>query len=198
MRSIENTALSGHATTLYDGTVAEALAQPFLIVIGTGGGSADSQKDEVGAFLSRWKREFFVMPRTLRDVDVKEEDIQQYNLVLIGRPANESPLASVNLLASRVRSEVLPSSETQLTGLGEEVYVLPNPLNARRSVVVLNVSTDILNSQSFDPAFTGFYDYCLWDETGVLLESGMFSQGEFDKLSSDQSNAARPAFVQTP
>jgi len=50
--------------------------------------------------------------RDLRDVDVKEEDIQQYNLVLIGRPANREPFGIGNLLASRVRSEVLLSSET--------------------------------------------------------------------------------------
>jgi dienelactone hydrolase len=169
--------------TISDGTLAEALSEPFLIVTGTDSSASDRADTKRDAFISKWKKEFFVTPRIKRDVDLTPDDIRQFNLVLIGKPANGSRLSVANVLAARVKSEVFSSPEVQQSAASiQEVFVLPNPLNVKRSLVYLDITTDLLNSQDFDPVLTGFYDYGFWDKTGQMLKSGIFEQREFNKV----------------
>lgn len=170
--------------TISDGTLAEALSEPFMVVIGTGSGIKDEIGGKRDAFISMWKSEFFVTPRITKDIDLTPDDIHQFNMVLIGKPASNSLLSVANVLAARVMSKVFSSPEAQRPGsMIQEAFVLPNPLNVKRSLVFLDLTTDLLNSQSFDPVFTGFYDYEFWDETGQMLKSGIFDQTEFNTLS---------------
>lgn len=170
--------------TISDGTLAEALSEPFMVVIGTGSGAEDKPGEKSDAFISMWKSEFFVTPRTKKDIDLTPDDIHQFNLVLIGKPASDSRLSVANDLAARVKSEIFSTTDAQQSIASiQEAFVLPNPLNVKRSLVFLDLSADLLNSQDFDPVFTGFYDYGFWDKTGLMLKSGIFDQREFNSLS---------------
>lgn len=180
--------------TTSDHTLAEALSEPFLIVLGTGLNSEDSPKTRGEAFISKWKEEFFTTPRIKQDTDLTLDDIQQFNLVVIGNPATDSRLSPLVGLISRIGPEVLSSMGTEFAGSMQEVSVLANPLNLKRSVVFLEVTSDFLNSSEFDPVFNGFYDYGVWDSTGARIKTGIFSSAEVDSLLSGFAEA-RPKTV---
>lgn len=176
--------------TISDGTLAEAVAEPFLIVVGTNADSEESSEVTSNAFISMWKSEFFVTPRFKRDIDVTPDDIQKYNLVLIGEPTNGSILSVANTLTARVKSEMLSLPEAQHSGaITQEAFAVPNPLNVKRSLVCLNVTANLIDSHEFDPVFTGFYDYAIWDSTGTRIKTGVFSQAEVDSLLTDVARA---------
>ena len=69
---------------------------------------------------------------------------------------------------------------------------LENPLNARRSVVVWNISANLMQSPEFDPTHYGFYDYALWDEAGTMLKFGRLNKCEFNRLSLSVPEADPP------
>jgi pimeloyl-ACP methyl ester carboxylesterase len=79
------------------GPIEEAFDQPFLVVQGTAG---DAQTDaDLAAKVWRWAKEWDEFadgyPRVATDVEVSEEQMRAFNLVLFGTPATNAILARV-------------------------------------------------------------------------------------------------------
>lgn len=77
------------------GPVEEVLDRPFLCVVGASGDEAANARNAANA--ARWAREWDAFadgePRLKTDAGVTEADLDQYNLVLFGTPADNSLLA---------------------------------------------------------------------------------------------------------
>jgi pimeloyl-ACP methyl ester carboxylesterase len=164
-------------------TIAKAFSDPFMVVVGTAKGNQAQALEVANAFSAMWKKEFFAAPRIKMDVDLNSEDIQQFNIVLIGIPDINSVLSIDKNLSTRVRQTVLLPQEVANSTSVQEVFVLPNPVNSQKYLVDVDITWEIVNSADFIPALTGFYDYAFWTATDEVLKRGMFDQKQFSSLS---------------
>jgi hypothetical protein len=127
------------------GPVYEAYQQPFLMVYGTTGGeeAAAQSKKTVTAALLEWLDFAAGVPRIRKDVDVTDDDVKRFNLVLFGTPAT-------NAFLKRIAGSLpVTIGEGKFT-VGKNAYeganlglglVYPNPLNPERLVVVWSGTT---------------------------------------------------------
>ncbi len=129
-----------------EGPVEDAFMSPFLLVYGTTSNTAFARwivKSEADRLAADWFRMYTQPPRMKADVEVSEEDLANYNLILYGGPndnvltAQVMPKLPIRLEGSRVRfgKETLSGDN-----LGVK-FCYPNPLNEQRYVVVFAGTT---------------------------------------------------------
>lgn len=126
------------------GPIEAAFGAPILIVEGTLGTPA--QREVVHGVveeLRTWRNAYFVADcRVKRDTDVSSADIQKYNLIVVGDRHTNSLVARMGehlpVLAAVDRLS-LAGKTYQGDHLGY-AFVHPNPLNARRYVVVIGMN----------------------------------------------------------
>jgi hypothetical protein len=107
----------------------------------------------------------------------------RYNMIVVGRLSEDSLLSKSRLLAApldALRTAFVAKEEIRSDT--QYALAIPNPLNSKHSVVILNVMPDMWRSSEFNPPLKGFYDYALWDRNGHLLDSGFFSDMQLDRL----------------
>jgi len=124
------------------GPIDDAFSGPFLCVRGTGEALSPALADwatwNLERFAHEWDKYFRGKLPAKNDTEVTDQDIQDCNLILFGDPGSNKWIREI---LDRLPVEWTPENFT----LGGEVYatrshapvfVYPNPLNARRYVVI--------------------------------------------------------------
>ncbi len=123
-----------------EGPIEDAVVDAFLVVIGSKGDEWDKKivKGEAERWMRQWRRRYQTVPRAKFDVDVTDEDIDAFNLILFGGPSH-------NLIVKRINNRLpvkfgdgrVLVGKTEYTGQGVGLKTIyPNPENPNRSVVV--------------------------------------------------------------
>ena len=169
---------AGLKNSAVEGPIADAFAGPFEVVTGTGGSSAQkvSAQAATEVFARDWQKSFFVGCRRKLDRDVDSDDLSAYNLVLIGNPADNEPLAHV---LQQLPVTVQPDGVSIGGGwhAGQDVgfvVIFPNPLNRERYLVIVDSNAATWKMPDYNFALKGFSDYAIWDGNGFIRDSGVF------------------------
>ena len=135
-----------HKTPDLEGPITHAFMQGFLIVFGTQGDDERAKRvtrDEANILKDRWNRWARGKARVKADRDVKPEDIESLNLILVGTPACNSLIARVNgKLPIRIEGDAIVFGDKRFEGKDVGVkMVYPNPLNPKRYVALFSGPT---------------------------------------------------------
>jgi len=156
LREEDSKPLSLRKTPRISGPISEFQNTPFLIVIGTI--SSDSTMNRViqqkaSAIINNWKKWQKYEPRSMKDVEVTEADLNKYSLYLLGGPAENK--------VSKQIFETVPFHVTDSTitvdgrtfkakdAVLDAIY--PNPYNSERYVDVV-AATSGAGFYFFDPS----------------------------------------------
>jgi hypothetical protein len=166
------------------GPVKEAFNRRFTVVVGASGKTeahVERFRDRVMRVFSEWARFTKAAPRFRRDINVTEADIKTSNLLLVGRPANNTVLAKIaDKLPVKITDEGFTfqgkTYSNQDHGL---VMVYPNPLNPHRAVVVrsgLPYGESLSPNHKYDllPDFLIFTRGTDYDDTSRAVVAGFF------------------------
>ncbi|HEY4759341.1 MAG TPA: prolyl oligopeptidase family serine peptidase [Thermoguttaceae bacterium] len=172
------------------GPISDYTNTPFMIVVGTISNNSMTNKiieQKAGIMIHLWKRVQKYEPRVKKDVEVTEEDLNKYSLILLGGPEDNK--------ISKLVFEKIPfqvkSDEIIIDGRSFKVNdavleaVYPNPYNAERYVVVV-VGTSATGMAFFDPRRTSLFesDFYIADrivpKAGVKNEKTMVASGFFN------------------
>ncbi len=135
-----------HKTPELEGPITHAFMQGFLIVFGTQGDDERAKRvtrDEANILKDRWNRWARGKARVKADRDVKPEDIESLNLILVGTPECNSLIARVNgKLPIRIEDDAIAFGDKRFEGKDVGVkMVYPNPLNPKRYVALFSGAT---------------------------------------------------------
>ncbi|MFQ6096694.1 MAG: prolyl oligopeptidase family serine peptidase [Armatimonadota bacterium] len=161
-----------------EGPVEDAFLSPFLVVYGTTARDALTRRvirDEAEEIVRRWKA-WYVDPCRIRaDVSVEQEDVEQFNLILVGDQ-------DANALTKEIAGELPIRVEPGRVFVGDETFVgkhvgaefcYPNPLNPQRYVVLMVA-----------PSWQGMYQiagrFGNWFDWGVYDNRRWFDYAVFD------------------
>ena len=168
--NLEKDTISGSQSS--EGPISEIFAAPFALVPGTAG--TEEQKranlEVMDNFLDAWKGRFFTNPRIIDDVDIGDEEIDKYNLILLGGP--ESNLIARKIIAGlpiALTDSILTfggKSFRQTSPYGLQL-LYPNPLNGNKLVLLYARSgwePDSRERKLFDRfMIDAWYDFLLFD-----------------------------------
>jgi len=135
-----------HKTPELEGPVEHAFMSSFVIVFGTSGDDERAKRvaaDEARLLADHWNRWARGRCRLKADRDVKDEDIQRCNLILVGDPATNALVPRVMpKLPIRIEGHEIAFGERRFKGddLGLKL-VYPNPLNPKRYVALFSGTT---------------------------------------------------------
>lgn len=173
-----------HKNRDVEGPISHAFAGPFLLV----GGSAGPAESRVAlASLARqiretWTKSYFADCPYKEDREVTPQDIADKNLILLGDAQTNSVvkelIASVPL---KIEPGYVSVGDRRYDGRGLGVAVVyPNPLNAKRYVVIVGAN-DYEGFQLSEPNLSqkGWYDFMVWDARDPR-RSGPVAQGFWD------------------
>ncbi len=124
------------------GPIDDVLFEPFLLVLPSGTARHPQVEAWVQAeqkhFIDRWRALFRGEPRVKTDRDVTTDDIQKYHLIVWGDAVSNSVLARVvdKLPLGWSSEQVAVGDQTYAADRHVPVLIYPNPLNARKYVVV--------------------------------------------------------------
>jgi poly(3-hydroxybutyrate) depolymerase len=150
------------------GPLWKAYEKPFLIVYGTGGRPEETLalKDQATRALKEWYDFAQGIPRIVRDADINDEHVRQYNLVLYGSPRT-------NLFIRRIANKLpvhIGDGEFEVYGekyAGKNLglaMIYPNPANADRYVVIYS-GTFWGDALPRNHKYDFLPDYIVFDET---------------------------------
>jgi pimeloyl-ACP methyl ester carboxylesterase len=165
------------------GPVWDVFTSRFLVVLGTGGGQARAQAAQMDAdrFVQSWRDRYHGVLERRSDRDITAEDLADQNLVIFGE-SDDGPLARLGRqMPFQARGDSLYGPGFRQRGPLGVQYVVPNPINRDRYVLVN--SSPVAGLLPVDAAFLtikGWYDYAVWragDSGEPLLEDiGMFDR----------------------
>ncbi|AGA29482.1 prolyl oligopeptidase family serine peptidase [Singulisphaera acidiphila] len=124
------------------GPIDDAFMDSFVFVLPTGKGGNPRFNEwagqEAAHAIEHWRRQFRGEPRVKNDVDVSEADIASANLVLWGDPTTNSVLTRIaDRLPIPWTHEKIRAGDREFSSENHGlVLIAPNPLNARRYVVL--------------------------------------------------------------
>lgn len=129
------------------GPIDDAFLDPFLVVTPTGKASHPKIEQwaqcELANFIDRWRSLFRGDPRMKRDVDVSQDDLRRYHVVVWGDPASNALLRRIS--ESQAAARIPLSWNAESVKLGEQSWsaanhiplmIYPNPLAPQRYVVI--------------------------------------------------------------
>lgn len=173
-----------HKNQDVEGPVSHAFAGPFLLV---GGSAGPAESRDALASLARqireaWTKSYFADCPYKEDREVTAQDIADRNLILLGDARTNSV---VNELIASVPLKIEPDhisvggQRYEGSGLGV-VAVYPNPLNAKRYIVIVGAN-DYEGFQLSEPNLSqkGWYDFVVWDARAPRGK-GIVAQGFWD------------------
>jgi len=180
--------------------MAQALAERFIVVEGTGGAASDKESVQrlSLAFQAAWEKTYFGGKcRVVRDSEVKELDETESNLVLIGNAQTNGVWRKLNdrlpvvLTGNHVR---IQEREWDGDSLGIQVAV-QHPQYAKRTVVLIggeNLSK--VDFGTMDLSIDGWYAASVWKSSKEKAElvDAVRSLSEYSKLSSSDRREKLP------
>lgn len=147
-------------------TISGALSEPFVVVVGVSGSIDETieNRNAAYAFQAQWRRTHFGGCRLVEDLVITRKEIEEYNLVIVGK-------RSSNLVWDRVvdcNDVVIDSAGVTVYGrriqgdsLGVQVRVR-SAANSKRSVVVLATNASQAKFGTLDLAIDGWYKCAVW------------------------------------
>ena len=130
------------------GPIDDVFQEPFLVVTPTGKAYHDRVQNwvdfELAHFQSRWQALFRGDLRTKTDVEVDEEDLSRYHLILWGDPSSNRILGRITARAESAHRLPMEWTSEQLR-IGTRAFtaeshvpvmIYPNPLQATKYVVI--------------------------------------------------------------
>ncbi len=172
-----------------EGPLAHVFTRKFIIVTGTLGNDFEDKKlnSMADSIDSLWSRRYLVTCIRKKDLEIKKEDIQNSNLVLLGNAASNSYVRSIiTNIPLKVAPNYIKIGSKEMLGNSLGFYMLyPNPLNKQKYIAVIgynnpefvSLGLEQLNSKEFaDISNYGWYDYKIWPliNSGENIEKGYF------------------------
>lgn len=165
------------------GSIADAFADRFLVVIGTGGDGNDRAAiqricDDVQ---NSWKSSQFGTCRVCKDNDFDEKEEIDSNLILVGNEITNSVWRKLGgNLALMAEEDKIQIKQRVWTGrkLSAEM-VLANPLNPKHQIVLIG-SKNLADAHfgSLNLSIEGWFSYAIWSNTEgtpALVDAGTWS-----------------------
>lgn len=126
------------------GPIDDAFLDPFLVVIPSGKSQHEKFQQwmefELEHFLDRWQALYRAEPRVKRDVDVTQDDMQKYHLIVWGDPHSNSVLKELaSNLPTQWKSDKItakPNSTSYSADHHALLMIYPNPRALSRYVVL--------------------------------------------------------------
>jgi len=124
------------------GPIDDVLMEPFLVVVPSGAGKHPQVerwvKFELDHFRRRWQAVYRGRLREKRDIDVTDDDIQQYHLLAWGDPQSNPLIARVaDKLPVTWRGDTVGGGERRFDAASHvPLAIYPNPLNPQRYLVL--------------------------------------------------------------
>jgi hypothetical protein len=168
-----------------EGPITHAFADRFIVVQGTKG-SIDDQKKIDGLtkeFVDAWDENYYGKCRFETDVNISQQDIQNFHLILIGN-------AKTNLLINRIIGHIPLEFDAHKLTIGDRHYegenksihfIYPNPLNPEKYIVIIGgYHIEKIGLGETDLALKGWYDYTVWQHypsgNSRIIEGGIFNR----------------------
>jgi pimeloyl-ACP methyl ester carboxylesterase len=168
-RQDRNGALSGlHKVHALQGPIDDAFLEPFLLVRPTGTPWNSAVNEQAMRTLARfdrlWAKFFRGHPFVKDDKDVTAADITKYHLVLFGDPGSNKVMArlAAKLPVKWTKQTVTLGAQTFPAAENFPALVYPNPLNAKKYVVV-NTGLTIAEHE-----YNGDYGMPLWGDYAIV------------------------------
>ncbi|MCG6959868.1 prolyl oligopeptidase family serine peptidase [bacterium BMS3Abin03] len=178
-----------HKTPQIAGMISDITTTPFAVVIGTI--SKDSLMTKMintkaGQFINYWKNWQKYEPRVFKDVDLSQDDLKKYSLILYGG-ADDNLITK--MLGDKIPLKISPD-EIEIAGRKFQAndafvqMIYPNPYNSRRYVSVIGATSSsgmfLYNNNSSN------YDFLIQDgcipntRLGRPIEKLYIAFGSFD------------------
>ena len=174
------------------GPIREIMNTPFMIVKGTLALNGKMQRIinlKADALINDWKNAQKFSPRVKNDVDVTDDDIKKYSLLLVGGPEeNEVAKSLIDKLPLKIgKDEITIDSKTFKVQDAALCAIYPNPFNSERYVCIA-AGTSAEGFFFFDQRRNDLseYDYYIIDgkvpsySKGIKNEKIMVASGFFD------------------
>jgi hypothetical protein len=184
------------------GPIANAFAEPFIVVEGTGGDVSDQagMQSISQAFQSVWRKIQYGSCRVAKDRDLSDSDKAGYNLILLGNATTNSIWRDIE---SRVPAKIAPDGITigakKWTGTGLSVQaVFRNPFNPARLAVVIGAA-DLAAAHfgTMNLSVDGWFDFAVWRTQSEAAELVAADSYGIEKAPSASSGKAQ-LFPSTP
>jgi hypothetical protein len=165
--------LSGHENTCV-GPVLNALAEPFVLVTGTRGGTGEivALNKWADEFVRQWTATYYGPCRRITDKDVTPEILASYNLILVGNGEcnvvwNQLPGIGINISEATVKID-----GHEYAAAGPLVAVVRSPYHRDRRIVLVGAArVENLPLLPAHLSVEGYYDYAVWpsEHAGEVL-----------------------------
>ncbi len=164
-------------------TVADVFARPFLLVTGTGGEiwQAREASHVASEIAKAWQDNYFTRCRSKQDRDVAVDDIDRFNLILVGKIAEGLPIARLRDMVPLHKSPHSMLLGDQLihgtSVIGAAVY--PNPSRLGRYLVAIDFNGRGDLSLT-DLARRGGFDASVWQLDPSAAQSSLVQRWYWD------------------
>jgi len=154
------------------GPILDAYNSGFFLVYGTSGTELESQinKKEAESFSAQWESWQHVPCRIKKDVDLSADDIESYNLILIGSIKSNSIISQLNNeLPIQFKKNSIVVGNKRFSG--EDIgisMIYPNPLNPERYIVI-QAGTTWKGTAHITKRLGTEFDYIVFDERTMGL-----------------------------
>lgn len=144
-------------------SVADSLAERFVVVRPTGGGAAAQRW--CSDFEAAWQRMTFVPCRVVDDTQLKAEDEAQSNIVLIGNAeANRAWIRIIGDLPIKMAPDSIDVAGRHYQGQGLSVQcVFAHPKFPNRKIVVIGSLDSKAGFGTQELAVDGWFNYAIWE-----------------------------------
>ncbi|HYQ58550.1 MAG TPA: hypothetical protein VEP89_14515, partial [Draconibacterium sp.] len=183
------------------GPLADIFTNRFIIVVGSIGTPEQTKINEINAqfFNDSWNEKYFSNCMIKYDYQIDESDIKTANLLLVGNFESNQILKNLDgEIPLSIKDDMIKIGNYTETGKNLNLYfIYPNPKNVNKYIGVFSGGTkqdkyatmidiseyeynSLLNmygedSLYFDISCFGWYDYKVWNDSGINLYSGYFN-----------------------
>jgi dipeptidyl aminopeptidase/acylaminoacyl peptidase len=158
-----------HKTNRLPGSTTDFTVTPFAVVIGTVSKDPDMValcRKKADAFVTAWREWQKQSPRVFQDTEIKDADMANYSLLLIGGPeANRATAQLAARLPIQIAADQVTIDGKTFPAKDAAVQMIyPNPLNAERYVwIVAGTSADGMYFTAPSPQGFSEWDYVIVD-----------------------------------
>lgn len=183
-----------------NGPIEDVFGASILVVEGTLGTPEQQHvvHDLLEEIQDEWRKAYFVECPRKRDVEVTEDDVEKYNLILIGDKDTNSVLARMSgrLFFEQKATSISLAGKTYSGPRLGYTFVSKNPLNPTKYMVIVGMNQWQPSKEwKLHLSRYGICDYFVFDLQGPrprLLDAGYFDGSWWD------STAASPTGVPLP
>lgn len=166
--------------SLIEGPFVHVFLQPFIIVPGTIGDQKEIQLNNTIAtqLAEMWDTMYYAKCHVVIDQNISENEIQNFNLILIGNEHNNKLLKQHNnIMPIRNTSNSVVINNEHFQGENLNYYmVYPNPARTDNYIAVLGYNNAdrflLMSENDISPleniSYLGYYDYKVWTPNKVI------------------------------